>query len=190
MFAWVALGLAFSAGVGRPGKIPQDVERCIRAQKMWVAQPDFFERLTLGRGKGEPAYEVKDHHQGRVGYLLVLPERCRILVVIRQGEGGQDIELSYAASDKPTEEELSTLLRFAGLKDAGHAQAGYFFFLHGTVLDVVELASGQRRRFEERGAAAKCERRLIATGLEASCGAMKTLMPWTALISRFKREAP
>src|SRR5262245_22022457 len=175
-------------------EIPSDVVRCIQDRKMWVASPDFFEKTELVQpnGKKEAAYQIRDHHQGSTGYLLVLPGRCRILVIAVSPDG--ETGLTHSPEGPPTQGELTSLLRFGGYREVVPVAArgdleiaarsppddtralavsgGWVLALNLDRIFAFELATGKQKVFnlvsDRRG---RCAAHLVPEGLMFPCAA-------------------
>lgn len=100
---------------GIPPGAPPDVASCIERGALFVASPDFFEelRFTHADGTSERAYQVLDRHDGKTGYLLILPASCRIVVlaVSPAGDGAETAQLLVAGAASAGERD--NLLRWA-----------------------------------------------------------------------------
>lgn len=151
------------------GEIPADVQSCIRAQKMWVAAPDFFEVMRID---GKRAYQILDHSGELTGHLLVLPETCRIMVLIRTADGSST--LTFPDGTRPTARELGVLLRWAKLRSF-YDDRNTFYWLHDGTLEAIALSSEERRSL-----ALECPARLSNAGLELQCQPSK-LIAWAGL---------
>ncbi len=127
----LALLLALAAHPhGVPAGAPPEVASCIKRGGLFVARPDFFEELRFTHldGRGERAYQVLDHHDGKVGYLLIFPATCRIVVlaVSPAGDGAESAQLLVAGATSAAERDnLLRWARFAPYDERNPAHAAW-----------------------------------------------------------------
>ncbi|MCC7383728.1 MAG: hypothetical protein IT384_17940 [Deltaproteobacteria bacterium] len=187
-------GGAEPVGGARDPRIPPDVQRCIDARKMWVADPDYFEptQVTGRDGRSRPAFQILDRSAGRVGHLLVVPEGCRILVLAVEADGQPRLYL--LPGDRPSAAELVQLLRWAkyravvpGRPSPREPKPSFarldevVWIAHGHALEVVDLDRGEvRRLIVATKPRAACEVSLVSEGLRQPCSPGR-LLTWKAL---------
>lgn len=97
----------------RPELVPDEVQACRARGYLWLSDPDWYERTEIRTEQGwTPVWQVLDRQGGRLGYLLVYPESCRVVAGIAASDS---FEVVGPRGSTVTEAETAMLHRMAGI---------------------------------------------------------------------------
>lgn len=92
--------------------VPDEVQACRDRGLMWLSDPDYYERTEIHQGADwTPVWQVRDRQGGRLGYLLVYPGSCRVVVGI-PSEAGGNLQVSTPDNAPATPAEAEMLRRW------------------------------------------------------------------------------